>query len=253
MTAEAPVQRIAPDTLAFLDWLEALLASDPPKQKGQRTRERLRIATGRVLTERGYHSLRVIDVTDQAGVAEGLFYAYFKDKAEASLAVLESLLGDFYLQHLTAPMEASSRLEAIRSANRRWLALCRANAGLMRCVLQVGDEVPEFAGLVHRTNAEWYRRVADSVLRSSPQGAVAPQGVLLEVYMLGAMMDELTRRAIIAPAADMLALLETLGDPDTVLVDAASMVWLRTLYPGSQDEEAALAPGAAALLRPPRA
>ena len=32
-------------TLSFIDHLEARLQTDPPKQKGQRTRERLKVAT----------------------------------------------------------------------------------------------------------------------------------------------------------------------------------------------------------------
>lgn len=230
--------------LSFVTWLERRLAEQPPKQKGQRTRERLRIATAKVLAEKGYHGLRVTDVTEAAGVAEGSFYVYFKDKTDAALDVLTSLLEDFYALHLNAPAETDSAFEAIRVANRRWLQLCRANPGLIRCVLQLGDEIPEFSRLVHRTNRDWYSRVASSVVRRYPAGAVAYEAALLAAYLLGAMMDEVTRKLIVYPDESLLELLGKLGETDEVLVDAASVLWMRCLYPGALSE--AELPGSAA-------
>ena len=83
--------------LSFIAFLEHRLRTTPPKQKGLRTRERLRIATARALASNGYHALRVTDITSEAGVAEGSFYVYFKDKTEAALDVLTELLEEFLI------------------------------------------------------------------------------------------------------------------------------------------------------------
>lgn len=215
-------------TLSFIEHLETKLAADPPKQKGQRTRERLKIATAKVLEQKGYHAMRVTDVTECAEVAEGSFYVYFKDKTDAALTVLTSLLEDFFSMHMDQPRERTP-FESIRFANRRWIALCRANPGLMRCILQLGDEAPEFARLAQKTNQSWYRRVTSSVTRH--RDGLEDGAVLMMVYLLGAMMDELVRKLIIYPDSDFLALIEAVKADDEIVSDAASVVWLRVLYP----------------------
>ncbi len=217
-------------TLSFVDYLETQLREAAPKQKGERTRERLKIATARMLEEKGYHAMRVADVTECAGVAEGSFYIYFRDKKDASLTVLTSLLEDFV--NLAGPHQAQrTPFEAIQITNRRWIALCRANSGLMRCIFQLGDEEPDFARLVQQTNRKWYERVALSVLRRHRN--FGREQVLLVVYFLGAMMDEIVRKLIVYPDLEFHKLLKTLKADDAAVADAASLIWLRMFDPDS--------------------
>lgn len=232
--------------LSFVAYLEQRLAQSPPRQKGLRTRERLKIAAAKVLAAKGYHGLRVVDVTETAGLAEGSFYIYFKDKSDVSLAVLKALLEEFVQSRFDAATKRETAFAAIRDTNRTWIALCRANAGLMRCVLQLGDESPAFAELLHRTNHSWYIRVAASVVRQHSAGAVNPKAALLAVHMLGSMMDELARRLLIQPQGDLLTLLSEIGADDDGLADAASVLWMRCLYPGTPIL-GPLSPAAAAL------
>lgn len=222
---------------SFVAFLERRLAENPPLQKGQRTRERLRIATARVLAEKGYHGLRAIDVTEAAGFAEGSFYIYFRDKADASLDVLTSLLNDFVGPRLESPTRYPTPFSAIRAANRAWFELCRDNPGLFRCVLQLGDEIPEFSALIHSSNHDWYGRIAAGVVRRHPKGAVDLLSAHLAAYMLGAMMDEMTRKALVYPNTPLNGLLAELGEDVCGLADAASVLWMRFLYPDVRIEE----------------
>lgn len=219
-------------TLSFIDHLKKRLRDAPPKQKGQRTRQRLRIATAEALERTGYHSLRVVDITKTAEVAEGLFYVYFRDKTDATLSVLNELLQDFlgFSTHTTGKRDSFG---AIRATNRRWLEVCRANAGLMRCILQVGDEDPTLARLAQRTNRLWYDHVAQShVQRRGTPHSKAP--ALFAAYLLGGMMDELVRKLIIYPDPELHKLLRKLRADDNAVADAASVVWLRVLSPDAQ-------------------
>jgi len=61
--------------------------------------------------------------------------------------VLTELLEEFLITEVGLAASPGSPFDAIRRANRYWLAFCRANQGLMRGVLQVGDELPKFAKL----------------------------------------------------------------------------------------------------------
>lgn len=214
--------------LSFIQHMKNCLREQPPTQKGLRTRERLKIATAEVLERKGYLAMRAADIAKRAGMAEGSFYIYFKDKTAATLTVLTSLLEDFVLLGIHAA-EADSPFEAIRHANRQWIATARANSGLMRCVLQLGDENPDFAELIQRSNRRWYSRVAKSVARR--RGSADEGPILLVVYLLGGMMDELLRKLVIYPDRELQSLIRELGADDDVVADAASVMWLRVLYP----------------------
>ncbi len=215
-------------TVSYIEYLESAYRDDPPKQKGQRTRERIKIATAKALERKGYHAMRVTDVTEIAEIAEGSFYIYFKDKTEVTLTVLTDLLNNFF--KLEAPRDGGSRsaFQSIQLANRRWIAVCRANAGLMRCILQVGDEAPEFSRLSQAANSTWYRRIAEGVRRRRGEET---GNAMLAAYFLGGMMDELVRRLVVYPDPELHELLTGLGMDDDAVADAVSLIWLRVLHP----------------------
>ncbi|WP_374571236.1 TetR/AcrR family transcriptional regulator [Phenylobacterium sp.] len=219
---------------SYIRHLEEELRERPAKQKGQRTRERLKIATAKMLEQKGYHALRVMDVTECAGVAEGSFYVYFKDKTDASVTVLTGLLDHFIALHSEGE-RGPTVFDSIRADNRKWLAVGRANAGLMRCIFQLADEEPEFSALSQRINRAWYQRVAQSVIRRRP--GVEENSVLLMVYLLGAMMDDLVRKLIVYPDDEFLALLASMNLDDDNLADAASLAWVRILHPNTPEPE----------------
>jgi AcrR family transcriptional regulator len=216
-------------TLSYIEHLKQTLRDSPPKQKGQRTRQRLRIATAEALERTGYHAMRVLDITTAAEVAEGLFYVYFKDKTEATLSVLNEMLEDFLGLSTLTPDERDS-FGSIRAANRRWLAVCRANAGLMRCLLQVSDEEPSLTGLAQRANRLWYDVVAQAHVKRRGQPRAKP-AVLFATYLLGGMMDELVRKLFIYPDPGLQKLQKKLRADDNAIADAASVIWLRVLSP----------------------
>lgn len=179
------------------------------------------------------------------------------DPCNDFLAPQRKLVESWWRAILTQMLEESFALEgvaepeatpygAIRASNRHWLALCRANAGLMRCVFQLGDEIAEFTRLPQRVNRIWYERVARSVVRRREAEEVQLKTATLAVYMLGAMMDELVRKLVVYPDPDFLDVVQSLGLSDDDLADAASVIWLRVLYPGAEVEEPSTS--AAALL-----
>ncbi|UTP38311.1 TetR/AcrR family transcriptional regulator [Phenylobacterium sp. LH3H17] len=223
---------------SFVEHLKHQFATAPPAKRGLRTRQRLVIAAAQVLEQKGYHALRVTDVSDAAGVAEASFYVYFRDKKDITIQVLTLLL-DEYFGVESQDAEHASVFGKIQLANRGWIAMCRANAGLMRCILQVGDDIPEFYRLAQRANRTWYERVAQSVSRHRPEQGINPAALHL-AYMLGAMADEIVRKLIIYPDPDYLALLEQTGMNDEAVADAMSLVWMHVLYPGVPIGEASL-------------
>lgn len=58
--------------------------------KAQRTAAELKDAARRLLVRKGYADMKITDITEEAGRANGLFYRYFTDKA----ALLRALIAD---------------------------------------------------------------------------------------------------------------------------------------------------------------
>jgi TetR/AcrR family transcriptional regulator, transcriptional repressor for nem operon len=214
-------------TDSFLDYLEMRLAAQKSLPKRERTRERLRIAAVQVLNERGYEDMRTLTITEQAGLSEGLFYVYFKSKVDITLSVLSEFhLG--YLEQNAPSRSQASAFQVIQAANRRWIEVACANPGIMRCIFQAGNEVPEFATLISKINKQWYGRVLHSVQRRKPE--TGNKASMLPLYMLGGMMDELIRKLVVYPDPEFLAVIEESGSDHDAIADAATMIWYRVLY-----------------------
>lgn len=200
----------SPSTRSFLDDLEDRLRADPPRRKGERTRERMRIAAGRALESLGFRGLRIIDVTSRARTSSGAFYAYFNDRNEAALAVLAPLAEVIY-GALPAPGETLAQVIG------RWLLACRANRGLMRCFSHAAEEIPAFAALVESRKAMWVdavtqhhvdRRETEDPSASGRPGETAALASLVNGLALWAadeVDDEAGLLALAAVAADLWA------------------------------------------------
>jgi TetR/AcrR family transcriptional repressor of nem operon len=226
-TSDGP---ITPHTqfLRYADYLQHQIDSTPKKTKGARTKEALKLGAIQVLDEVGYHAMRVSDICDAAGVALATFYLYFVNKSDITLQVLSEYL-EQGSRLLAARDGARSPLESIRAANLRWLQVMRANAGLSRCIMQLGDEEPGFRELTHRTNREWYERIALSFVRRFP-GSVSADVALLAAYSLGAMMDEMARKLLVYPDPTLLSLAERIAPSDEAMADFLTVLWHRALY-----------------------
>ncbi len=58
------------------------------------TKERLIEAGKRVIFQKGFHRARVSDITEEAGLAHGTFYLYFKTKDDFLLELLRAVRGE---------------------------------------------------------------------------------------------------------------------------------------------------------------
>jgi TetR/AcrR family transcriptional regulator, transcriptional repressor for nem operon len=216
--------------LRYADYLEHQIAHAPKRTKGARTKDALKLGAIRVLDEVGYHAMRVSDICEAAGVALATFYLYFTNKSDITLTVLSEYL-DQGMGHMALRDGARTPFEAIRAANLRWLQGIRANAGLSRCITQLGDEEPGFRELAHRINRQWYERIAQSFVRRF-SGAVPEDVALLAAYSLGAMMDEVARKLVVYPDPALLTLVGKIAPTDEDISDFLTVLWHRALYGG---------------------
>jgi len=64
-------------------------ARTPVQQRGIETREKILEAALSLFSEKGYHRTNALEIAARAGVATGSFYAYFNDKKELLIELLE--------------------------------------------------------------------------------------------------------------------------------------------------------------------
>ncbi|MGE0443102.1 MAG: TetR/AcrR family transcriptional regulator [Gemmatimonadales bacterium] len=222
------VPRSGAGTASFRAWVADKQRAAGPRRKGERTRDRIRLAAVDLLNESGYRQLKVADVCDRAGITPPVLYLYFDTKVALVLEVLTEFLDRFIAQAVEAG--GGTAYQTIFQANLQWVRLARANAGLMGCLLEVADEVPEFATLFREASRGWYQRIADSVLRRFP-AARADRGELeLALYALGGMIDDLTRKLFTTRAPEVTRLVAEVAPDDESLARFLSVMWHRALY-----------------------
>ena len=196
---------------------------DPVSARGQKRRELIKAAAREVLERTGYHAMKVTDVAAQAGVAVGLFYHYFADLEAVTREVLSDYLDE--LSATPAP-EPEDRFDLIYIPTLVWAKAYEEHPGLMRCLVQVADEVPEFRALWNEHNATWSKRIAKSISRRLPQGQENDNISLSMAYALGAMVDGLISEVYVRRNSGLRKLLKTPREAAELL----SVIWYRALY-----------------------
>lgn len=230
-SSHPPQQNPSPRPRAqrFVDVLSRAQKAQGPKRKGERTRDRLKIGAIQALEQRGYLSMRVTDICKRAKVSPAVFYLYFKNKRDITIEVLTEFL-DSLLAHGGAGESHRSLYDAIYEANLTWVTSVRTNAGLMRCLLQLSDDEPAFKELSERKNHEWFQRVTHSLMRRFPRTSLDERSLLLAVYTLGGMMDEFSRKLLVAREAHLESLVKDIAPTDEALAEYLSVMWYRALF-----------------------
>jgi len=124
----------------------------------------------RVFARQGFHSTRVSDIADEAGVAYGLVYHYFKSKEE----VLNELFSERWSLLLTAIEEADREGEEPRQKLEAVAGFIvdsyRHDPELMKVIIV---EVTRAANSFGRTHLPEIRRAYDSIAKIVAEGQEA--------------------------------------------------------------------------------
>ena len=201
------------------------LALNAEAPKTQRTRLRLMAATAALLARRGFHDVRVADVAEQAGVAHGTFYRYWPDRAAATQDVLADFMATISARR---PPRAGDKplYERIVAANRYYVGVYRRNAGLMRCLMQLGNSDPGFARIGQQANLALARRVLRAWEREEPAVRDLPeQERMARALACIAMVEGVLRDLYVRPAIEPLDAMR-----EEEVADLLSACWFRTLF-----------------------
>ncbi len=166
--------------------------------RGERARAGLKEAALIVLEREGYHKMRIADVTSEAGVAQGLFYHYFKDLKSLTLEVLTD-----YAMASNNPLEIEKNV-----ARGDWYARIHAHnlvvvrsyakrPGVMRCLLQLADEDEEFSSWLRENYRHQLMWLVDLMPKLFPQVRFRKHQALMVVYSLAGIGEGLIREYFI--------------------------------------------------------
>lgn len=85
----------------------------PATTKGAKTRQKLLNVAEEVFGAKGYFAASIIDITQQANVAQGTFYNYFESKYEIYAELIRQLSRDFRIEIKQEVAQAKSQREAL--------------------------------------------------------------------------------------------------------------------------------------------
>ena len=220
--------KIPARALSFCATLLARVDSSS-KRKGERTRDRLKAAAAHLLERGGYRDLRVSDINEAAGVSNALFYVYFPNKEK----ITEEVMTEF-LEMLFTPGEYRERPatieESIYRANFEYVRRFAANSGLMRCLLQFGDEFAEFGRAWRAASTRWITRVVQRLTREVALAASGPDDIWCTTAALGVMQDGLLRLVYIERDPMTKQHLRRTAPDDRALALFLTRLWVRALF-----------------------
>lgn len=186
-STSSPARQLPARPLRYGAYLEALASEIRKSRSGEKTRLRLLAAGARLLERSGYRDLNVEEVSAETEMAKGTFYIYFKSK-DAYLIELASGYVDFELATFPA-IGAADPFRYMLDQSRWYLGVWNANAGMLRCLVQMSELQVEARALWHRRNAAIVDRIMAELFPASPgDGADAGLG-RLALRSLGAMID----------------------------------------------------------------
>jgi len=215
----------APAFGAYVERLQRQLETLRFASKGERTRFRLKIAAVQALARSGFTDLKVSDVCQAADVALGTFYVYYAGKAEIACAVLLEF-SDALNAHAKAVARGSGDYEAILRTNQHFVAAYQVNAPLVRCLVQLEDQVPSFRDAWRQQRLQWIQTIAASIARRSGHPETPKELSVQVAYALEGMVFQYLYEVFVRqdPLLSRFA-----GSPEQI-ADLLSVLWYRAIY-----------------------
>ena len=166
--------------------------------RGARARAKLKRAALVVLEREGYHHMRIADVTREAGVAQGLFYHYFKDLKSLTIEVLEDFVAQAAnAEEIEKDVPRGDWYSRIYAYNHLVVSSYAKRPGVMRCLLQMADEDPDFSTMLRSSFRRQLMWLVDLMPRLFPRVEFARGQALMIAYSLAGTSDTLLREYFI--------------------------------------------------------
>lgn len=164
--------------------------ADQLTPRGMKTRAALVTAAQTTFERDGFLGARITDIAEEANVAHGTFYTYFKDKESIFAAVVESLRLDFLEPDRSPRPPNETPYDQILRANRRYYETYVIRAKLMGLLEQVATFNDDFRALRREVRYQIIERAERAIRRWQAEGiANATIDPHYAANALGSMVD----------------------------------------------------------------
>jgi AcrR family transcriptional regulator len=169
-------------------------ATQTRTRKGGQSRIKLKNALRQLLEQSSYRELRVVDITQQAGVATGLFYHYFADLP----SLIEEVLRDYVAEvantdAVEAGIEKGDWYQRIYAYNHMVALSYATRPGLMQNLLQFADETPDFSMLLRNNFIEQLMWLVQLMPHLFERNTQSEHERLMVIYTLAGSAEVLLR------------------------------------------------------------
>lgn len=166
----------------------------PATKRGQRTRAKLLTAAEKIFGEQGYERAAIVDITREAGVAQGTFYVYFPSK-KAIFAELVDELGTRLRRTLAeAVSNIDDRLEVERVGLQAFLGYVKEHRNIYKIVRQAEFVDEDLYRRYYLRMAEGYKKGLKMAMRSGEFEKLDPEAI---AYALMGIFDFLGMRWVL--------------------------------------------------------
>jgi AcrR family transcriptional regulator len=201
----------------------------PGPRRGDVRRDGLLRALDKLLAERPFADIGIVDITREAGVSRSAFYFYFPTKA----AAVAALLADFQDDMRNAAVEwyeggDATPLQRLQDGFEASIARWRQRAGLLVAMLDgIGTDAD-----VRALWQTWTDQIIDEITTRIEADHAA--GLISELADARALATVLMGAAVFAMERDVRAI--AAGEaPSDALALALIQLWYRTLYAPLRD------------------
>lgn len=158
------------------------VAPRPARLSAKERREHFLDVTAQLVLERGTEAVTMESVAAAAGVSKGLGYAYFSNRNELLLTLLNRELGELQRRSAEEVRRATDFEGRIRASIRAWFDVMTDRGALIGTLMQAESIQGPMAERRKRYNAElqeFYGRIAAKEFGIRPDKAKVAAGILL--------------------------------------------------------------------------
>ncbi|MEJ8574852.1 TetR/AcrR family transcriptional regulator [Microbaculum marinum] len=168
--------------------------ANPKTPRGEATRRAILKAAETVIGTQGFNDASIIDITREAGVAQGTFYIYFKSKDEVFSELVREM-GRLLRQALNAATAgARDRLTAEKEGLRGFLSFVSAHPNLYRIIQEALFVDPGAYRAYFQTFADGYRQ---ALAEAQDAGEIRPGDPDVRAWALMGIAKTLGERAVV--------------------------------------------------------
>jgi AcrR family transcriptional regulator len=163
-----------------------------------------------VFAAKGFDAATVKDLSEAAGVAEGLLYHYFSSKEDLLRAALERHYFLPELRRLASPDRDRPAGEVLLEVGRGFGAMLREHRSLLQVMVREAPTNPAVAERVERAQREGVRLISDYLESRVAAGELRPHDtqatarLLLYAVLMAHLTDSLDQRFLTAAVETIL-------------------------------------------------